>query len=140
MHTDRLIKLAELLEADAANPHGIKFDLGQWGSVTSGDVDAMVDISCGTAACAMGLAVLSGAFSGVGLYNASISMREIIPAIRGESDDGGFCAAAALFGIEPWDAEHLFCADTYPDDAVITGAEGELMVSARIREFVGENK
>ena len=68
MNKRRLLKLADLLEADAENKTGVQFDLKGWGH--SHDDDTPVAVSCGTTACAMGLAVLSGAFADAGLCNA----------------------------------------------------------------------
>jgi hypothetical protein len=57
----RLLKLADLLEADAKNRKGIKFDLGtvamssaEDGNFIKGELEPSV--SCNTVACAMGLA------------------------------------------------------------------------------------
>ena len=44
MNKKRLLKLADLLEADANNPKGIKFDMGTWGD-GKGEV---ADVSCRT--------------------------------------------------------------------------------------------
>jgi hypothetical protein len=138
MHSDRLLKLAELLEADAANPVGIQFDLGVWGEA---DSDQPVSLSCGTQACAMGLAVLSGAFEQYGLLNGANVPYLIIPemvAIPGFTNPVGFAAAERLFGILYDDAVRLFSPDYYA--GVTVGAEGELVVASRIREFVADNQ
>src|SRR4051812_18831228 len=75
----RLLKLADLLEADAKNKKGVKFDLEVIAqrSVPNTDVygfedsdflpDDTVPIDCGTTACAFGLAALSGVFRRQGL-------------------------------------------------------------------------
>lgn len=136
MFGDRLLKLAELLEADAVNPHGIKFDLSQWGSTSDAD-DTTVSVSCGTHACAMGLAVVSGAFAEHGLFNASGAPWRIIPGMV-TSGSREFRAAAELFDIQREEAEWLFLDDSYGDEVLI-GSEGELIVASRIREFVAEN-
>jgi hypothetical protein len=143
MNKERLLKLADLLEADAANPIGLKFDLGVWGTTEPDDFhdDAPpappVSISCGTSACAMGLAVLSGAFADAGLFNGSFSKSRIVPEMRA-SGACGFDAAAELFDIDETSANHLFDAACYPRGKR-TGAEGERDVAARIREFVADN-
>jgi len=66
MNKRRLLKLADLLEADAKNKKGVKFDLGTWGNLNEGTPEEEV-ISCGTTACAAGLAAMSGAFKKEGL-------------------------------------------------------------------------
>jgi hypothetical protein len=65
----RLLKLADLLEKDAKNKKGIKFDLSYWakpakniGKNMSFSSTATIPMNCGTAACAVGLAVISGIF------------------------------------------------------------------------------
>jgi len=138
MHADRLIKLAELLEADAINPKGIKFDLGVWGEAETGSA---VSLSCGTHACAMGLAVLSGAFDEFGLFNRGRSGDDtslIIPAIMGKDFMvTGYQAAGKLFEILHGEACHLFSPDSYD---LTKGADAELDVATRIREFVADRQ
>lgn len=145
MHADRLLKLAALLEADAVNPHGIKFDLGLWGSskedIDDGVFPPPVSISCGTKACAMGLATLSGAFAQFGLHNGAVCEHTILPAIVnvGGWTSTGFNAAARLFDINYDEANDLFNETHYPGDQVV-GHDGELMVASRIREFVADQQ
>src|SRR6266403_4799676 len=84
MRADLLRRGAELLEADANNPEGIKFDLGTWAAdarinLATGYRDPrdkqlykykdneVVPVNCGTQACAFGLFALSGAFKEEGL-------------------------------------------------------------------------
>jgi hypothetical protein len=129
MNKRRLLKLADLLEADAKNKKGIKFDLNGWGDCSDGEE---VSLSCGTAACAMGLAVLSGAFKRAGLANASYDKSSILPAIGIQT---GFDAARVLFDISWDDACFLFYAGNYPHTKS-RGAAGEVYVAKRIRDFV----
>jgi hypothetical protein len=131
MHKGRLLTLVDLLEADANNPNGIQFDLDQWGANSGGEP---VEVSCGTKACAMGLAVISGVFKEQGLFNGSTYQHQIFPVMT--SGRSGFGAAAELFDISYREAELLFCPEFY-DDEPLTGADGELAVARRIREFVG---
>lgn len=132
MNRRRLLKLADLLEADAKNKKGVKFDIGTWGR--SEDGEAPVSVSCGTVACAMGLAVVSGAFKRAGLTNLldDENPARICPAHKGES---GFGAAVSLFDIQYKDAAFLFDGDYYPPSKS-TGAVGERFVAKRIRDFV----
>lgn len=134
MHTDRLLKLAELLEADAVNPTGVKFDLRGWGEAHT---DLPLSISCNTQACAFGLAVLSGAFAEFGLSNIAVHPDEIIiPGMPSGADN--FQAAAELFDIGLHQAGHLFDPDFY-EDGKTEGAEAELEVARRIREMVADH-
>ncbi len=132
-HPKRLLKLADLLEADATNKKGIKFDLGGWGSARK--KKRTVDMSCGTTACAMGLAVLSGEFEKYGLFNVRDD-NTICPAMK--TGEVGFGAATALFGISNVHAEWLFYAGYYlPEEW--TKSRGERTVAKRIRDFVAGN-
>jgi hypothetical protein len=128
MNKRRLLKLADLLEKDAKNKKGIFFDLSVWGWVGNEEEP----LSCGTTACAMGLAAISGAFKRQGL--------------RCRFDEGGgirigfgrrwdaLLAARRLFGITDSEARQLFL---YSGDiAKIRGAAGERAVARRIRDFV----
>jgi hypothetical protein len=128
MNKRRLLKLADLLEADAENKEGIKFDLHGWGWTE----DDTVSQSCGTTACAMGLAVLSGAFKRAGLKNGSSNRNEIDPVIGRRR---GFDAAEKLFDLTETQSRFLFSVDRYPLDRS-SGAVGEHYVAKRIRDFV----
>jgi hypothetical protein len=129
MNKRRLLKLADLLEADAKNKKGIKFDLATWGAAKEGQE---VSHSCGTAACAMGLAVISGAFKRDGLYNGSSDLNSVCPAV-GSKD--GYGAAMLLFNLEWEEATFLFWGSSYPRRKR-KGAVAELYVAKRIRDFV----
>lgn len=139
MNKTRLLKLAALLEADAKDQKGAKFDLTIWGNM----IDLDKPMSCGTVACAMGLAVASGIFKKDGLTNytlndgdARLYAHSLIPFYKNES---GFHAAAKLFNISYNDANWLFGAEWYPNEVMI-GAEGELTVAKRIRVYVKKGK
>lgn len=139
MNKKRLLKLADLLEQDAKNKKGIKFDMRTWGMAVD---EETVGHSCGTVACAMGLAVVSGIFKEDGLCNAYGEVHlgktfatHIMPKFAGHT---GFDAAALLFGIHIQDAHHLFSDGAYEGE--VTGAKGERRVAERIRKFVERRK
>jgi len=128
---NRLLKLAALLEADAKNKKGVKFDLGTWGSTE--DIGLIpVSVSCGTTACAVGLAVVSGVFKRSGLYNGAYFPGKIVP---GFDNKIGFGAVEAFFELTQKEAAFLFEDDSYPD-YLCRGAKGERFVAKRIRQFV----
>lgn len=107
MHKRRLLKLADLLEANAGNKTGAKFDMSTFGDVT----DADNPISCGTTVCAMGLAALSGAFKRTGL-TAKVD-REHLPCFNVNfywkgRETSPFVAAQRTFEITREDAKALF--------------------------------
>lgn len=123
MNKRRLLKLADLLEADAKNKNGIKFDMGLWGQVG----DLKKPLSCGTTACAMGLAALSGEFKRAGL-SYKLAGRQLLIRFKGRGDS--VQAAARLFDISHKDAEYLFIWSGG------TGAQGERRAAERVRSFV----
>lgn len=130
MNKRRLLKLADLLEADAKNKKGIKFDFGDWGAITNKDQP----MSCGTYACALGLAALSGQFKRDGLdygLKAGAFSHHIHFKWNGK-ETSPLMAARRLFDISPKHAEYLFI----PHDFNNQGAGAERRVAKRIRNFV----
>lgn len=150
MKKARLLKLRDLLLADAANAKGVQFDLAHW-AAPSDAKDHMfkeepkkpIPVSCGTSACALGLAVISGAFKRAGLFaNFEKRFDGIVmePAIK---DDRGrvldsFDAACLLFGISQRQAFYLFAPDRYPKDKR-KGAVGERYVAKRIEKLLAHD-
>ena len=131
MNKRRLLKLADLLEADAKRRTGVRFDLTTWGQIDN----ESKPVSCGTTACAMGLAAVSGAFKKQGLLY-SVSHNQQIR-ISFQNSSGGFESACQLFGINRDAAHWLFDYPAYGDDrAMFVGAKGERMVARRIRNYV----
>lgn len=123
MNKRRLLKLANLLEADAKNKTGIQFDMSTWGVVH----DKEKPMSCGTMACAMGLAALSGKFKRAGLgYSTRGSILHVTMDGRGD----GVRSACRLFEISLEEAEQLFI---WPAGV---GSQGERAAAKRIRKFV----
>jgi len=125
----RLLKLADLLEADAKNKNGIKFDY--WATATVADTNE--PISCGTSACAMGLAAISGAFKRAGLdYRLPGNNNEIDFTWNGRVLEFER-AAMKLFDLSEQEADFLFV----PGNTTATiGAIAELQVAKLIRDFV----
>lgn len=138
MNKRRLLKLADLLEADAKNKNGIQFNLGTWGLPSSGS-KADPGVNCGTMACALGLAALSGKFKRAGLsFSAEPSIfhgkKRWVLAICHRKNVGSY-AASSLFEIPINTAEWLFLPSHYRGGP-ITGKQGERRVAKRIRDFV----
>lgn len=125
MNKRRLLKLADLLEDDAKNRRGVKFDFLDWGQVSNPDKP----VSCGTTACAMGLAAISGAFKRAGL--TFDSERQII---RFKGTAGAVDAARHVFDLDLEAASFLFTDMAGLPD--LQGAKGERAVAKRIRDFV----
>ena len=103
MNKLRLLKLADLLEADAKNKKGIQFDMTDWGTVS----DHKKPLSCGTQACAMGLAALSGAFKRAGL-EAKIDEGGYLRFKWKGRHVKGFDAGRHLFDIDEYESDMLF--------------------------------
>lgn len=134
MNKRRLLKLADLLEADANNKKGIKFDLGIVGGAADWDADQYTPgVDCGTTACAMGLAAISGAFKSAGL-SYHVSGTDLGTVLNGNRVRYWY-AATKVFDISETAAHFLFTPNSY-DDVPITGAKGERYVAKRIRDFV----
>jgi len=140
MNKKRLLKLADLLDADAKNKKGIKFDLNQWARPASSEVqfteDEGVPVDCGTAACAVGLACISGAFKRSGFYYRLCycegpSRLHVVPTFNGKED---MDAVDEFFDISCAESNHLFQAHSYPKTKQ-KGALGERAVAKRIRDF-----
>lgn len=130
MHKLRLLKLADLLEADAANPTGVKFDLRVVAQRVDGSrASKDMPLDCGTTACALGLWCLSGQFRGV---TKSVWGQDIFPLYKGRS---GRDAAEIYFEIDRVTSGWLFI-NSYYGHQPTKGAAGELAVAKRIRDFV----
>lgn len=130
MNKHRLLKLADLLEKDAKNKKGIRFYMGTFGEIG----DENNPLSCSTTACAMGLAVLSGAFRRTGI-GYRVEGGEIDITWKGRKI-GGFEAAARLFEINSKDADRLFVPHYSGHGMVREGASDERNMAAQIREYV----
>jgi hypothetical protein len=147
MKKKRLLKLAKLLREDAANKKGARFDLCRWAAPAYTDFfpeepTELPKIDCNTSACAMGLAVLSGAFKRAGLgalyyeRSSGIAMEPVINDKDGR-EHSGFDAAQVLFGITFHEANYLFGPVFYPLGKR-KEATGERYVAKRIECFVEE--
>jgi hypothetical protein len=135
INATRLLKLADLLLADARRKNGIKFNLGVWGEVKNPD-DVL---SCGTEGCAFGLAAMSGAFKRAGLgfelgpqVGATRDVKilwkgELIPALN---------AAENVFGLTREEAKELFGGSDGGAGSGGRGAASERAVAKRIRKLV----
>ncbi len=134
MRKRRLLKLVSLLEADAANKTGSKFDLSAWGSSS----DPTAPLTCGTYVCAMGLAALSGSFKRLRAEINTDDDDHYEVEIVYESKDGAIYysteAAEQAFGLTQREAFWLFYEQAYIGNT--TGKRAELAVAKRIRNFV----
>jgi hypothetical protein len=116
----RLLKLADLLEADAKNKKGVAFDLTAWAkkkcdgddyySPYSFQREEKVEVSCNTAACAWGLGAISGVFKKQGVAYEITEAGMLIPTYAGSHD----IHAATR---PPRRCRHEFCSSTERDPA-----------------------
>lgn len=135
MNKRRLLKLADLLEADAKNKSGVKFDLSIVGESTEYGTEYEPALDCGTTACAMGLAALSGAFKSSAGLSYKIDGRFIDTTVNGRRVRYDR-AAMRLFDISMKQADFLFTPGESYAWVTPREAEGELLVAQRIRDFV----
>lgn len=121
--------------ADAKKSDGIRFDLGTVGRPSEAPAFKSKDdvkLACGTTACAMGLAAISGEFKNLSFEISNQFFVNIT--VRDEVVDYDI-AATKIFGIGKRAANYLFTPANYPDD-IRAGAYAERFVANRIRRFV----
>ena len=123
MNKRRLLKLADLLEADAKNDKGVKFDLGAWAELPAGEVT----LDCQTTACAIGLACISSEFEELTYRRSGWQRNGLVPLFK---DFRGWDAVQRFFGLTEGQAYRLFNDSSYPED------KGERAVAYRIRRMV----
>lgn len=134
MNKKRLLKLADLLEADAKNKKGIKFDLGMIGESSDWMAETFEPkVDCGTTACAMGLAAISGAFKGAGL-SYKVTGNAIDTTMNGRRTSY-IRSACRVFEITYREANYLFSPYWY-FKSIPRGSAGEIKVAKLIRDFV----
>lgn len=141
MNKRRLLKLAALMDevADRVPKSGPKFDITTWGQTKVNgegfaDLDKHPVLSCGTAACILGEAALSGAFKRQGLrYTVDAGGRIVVR--LGAHD--GFEAAQELFGLTRDETHAIFAySELYGPGVMPKGRRGALKAAKTIREFV----
>jgi hypothetical protein len=129
----RLEKLAILLDGYRHDPNRPDFNLKSWGVVETRRRGFLwlKRVECGTTACAVGLACLSGAFAADGL-TYEIEKRGMIP-LYGDCDN--WEAVEAFFGLTRKQSTLLFSADEY-----LEGSGTPLAVAKRIRALVDRSR
>jgi hypothetical protein len=133
---DRLERMVALLDRHIAEPK-INFNLASWVTSVSkrgGITNLFRKVECHTAACAVGLALVSGEFKEEGLkmgYETIDGTSGISPLYEGETS---YTAVAKLFGISRDQAIQFFSPNSYYD---FRGKEAALAVRNRICKFVG---
>jgi hypothetical protein len=131
MNRERLERLAALLET-YRDRNAPRFDLQSWGASKSsarGFLRLRAD-SCGTAACAVGLACSSGVFAKDGLSHVTDANGAITPIYR---DFEGWTAVKAFFNLDQPQAAQLFAAHCYE---ITEGEAAAQAVATRIRETI----
>ncbi len=135
MNKPRLLKMANLLERNANNKKGAKFNLNSYGF----SPDASLPMDCRTQVCAMGLAALSGTFKRAGLRYEIDALADDLDEFPNEivimlGDCEGMEAAAQLFDLHDGEEMWLFHPGWYR--GAVTGKRAELAVAKRIRGLV----
>jgi len=135
MNVDRLQHLSGLLRKDAADPTGVKFDLSSWASTR--EHNETPKMSCGTAACAIGVACLSKEFEDEGFSYEISSYRypeiNITPKFKHSI---GWFAVRNFFELDRFECAWLFYDSNY---TITTGAEAELEVANRIDQLIAND-
>lgn len=142
--TERLSRLATLLEESAAAKLNLEFNLRDWSNTETREETVRTgflglfketrEVRCNTAACAVGLACLSGEFKNDGLDFTQYS-NNISPIYLNKTNWG---AVEKFFGLSRSQATKLFDSRAY--DGPIYGRDAELEVAERIRALVDKSK
>jgi len=135
VNVQRLEKLALALDAYQASPGAADFDLENWTSVKKrrGGFLWLREVECGTAACAVGLACLSGIFADEGLSHYRLDDGGIVP-IFGDTEN--WQAVQAFFGLTRKQSHRLFDSDKYE---ISKGPIAAAAVARRIRATVNKS-
>jgi hypothetical protein len=128
----RLLKLVDMLKADAKNEEGMKFDYGILGYV---DVEEKKkpekpELNCGTIGCALGLAAISRKFKGL---TARVKYNGHIDCLWMGSKVDVPQAGAKAFDLTKYESEYLFSLLDVED---WIGKKAELEVAKAIKKFV----
>lgn len=133
-----LEKMRDLLREDAARDDGVKFDLNTWARPSNGIFleEDEPSMGCGTTACAVGLAALSGRFRGLSLIRGRFGVG-LVPLlkVKGHELSTGWSAVERLFGIDEPTTNWVFDQAFYGPQHK-TRAKGELEVAARIDDLL----
>lgn len=132
MNKQALLKGAKMLDENARNFEGVRFDLYFWGHVHN----RRKKLSCSTSACAMGLFALSREFKRL---KARILATGSVMIVWGKNSDpdyttSGIAAATALFDIPRSHAEALFIGISLPNFG--RGAKAERGLARGLRAYV----
>jgi hypothetical protein len=133
--TERLSRLATLLENGTAESMGLKFNLYNWSETGEkrGGFLWLKKTRCHTAACAIGMACLSGEFDADNL-EFELWGDTFIPLYAGNR---GWSAVMEFFGLTDKQSFHLFSQKRY--DGPTAGPQAEKNVAKRIRAFIKSN-
>lgn len=134
MNHERLERLAVILDEYRDNG-APRFDLQSWGATKTqrGGLLWLRQHTCGTAACAVGLACGSGIFKDEGLTYNSDEKGGLTP-IFGELE--GWSAAKSFFDLDQEQAVRLFAEHSYD---VTEGEAAAKAVATRIREMIASH-
>ena len=133
----RLGRLEKLLRKNAKNSKGLKFDMGEWGQSEGKEPG----LHCGTTACAMGLAAISGEFKKEGLthkfrghedWDGDVTSYSVEFLLKGQSIEG-IEAGAEVFDIPLELSGWLFGGEASKHH---TGAKAELEMADIIKQIL----
>jgi hypothetical protein len=127
MRVDRLQTLMDLLKEDASDPNGIQFNIKIWAN----NPDETPRRDCGTQACALGLAAVSGRFPDLRLKKDYPSY-QFMPIYNNQN---GLKAAMELFDLKINEAEFIFSSWGYRE-RFSWGSAAEHEVIQRIQDLI----
>jgi len=138
---ERLLRLAKLLRADARRKGGIKFDINIF--CATKDIETKPSTSCGTRACALGLAALSDEFKREGLgykvdpyfsYESGKIINGIVFLYKGKGFGGNEMRVASLVFDIPEDVASWLFSGEAPTRTNGEGAKAEIEMAEIIEK------
>lgn len=133
MNKRRLLKLADLLDENAKNKKGIRYNHGRWGTIANENEP----VSCGTQACALGLAAISGAFRRNGL-GYKVNDTGWVSFTIDKAPHNPLYAANKIFDVDERLYDRIFVNPPRNTKGVLVevGAQAEKAVARNIRKIV----
>ena len=136
MNTHRLEVLLDYLRTSVIAHTPGRFNLATWAGNADHPWEGKPDLSCGTSACAVGLATTIPEFAEAGLRLAVSTTGEDAGLVYDCKEDGNyysnFRAVEKFFDILPSEANYLFSRGSYENEEDTTADE----VADRIKSFL----
>lgn len=136
INVERLERLAVILDGYQPGDNRLEFDLHQWTEpkMKRGGFLWLQQVECGTKACAVGLACLSGVFASEGFSAYRNYRRRLVPTFK---DKENWAAVRMFFGLSKKQALRLFEDKSYPESKGPIAANA---VACRIRSMIARSQ